>query len=471
MVAYILDPSYKDKGSFRDPSGSVYIFQDCVLRTVNKNAEVSYEAIRTNKFIVDAIDRGDLISFQELNPSDFIQDQFPKVSYVIRHPKLDYISYPYEWSFSLLKAAAIHHLNLQLNLLENDIVLSDATAYNIQFVGHRPIFIDFLSLRPYQKGEYWTGYRQFCEQFLNPLLFSSITKIDHNHWYRGSLEGISSRDLINLIPFTKISWNIFIHVILQARLEQKNINKSIEHKKVKICSFFSKNAYYGMLCNLRNWVANLSPPLVKNTIWKDYASNNTYKTQEIELKRQFIQTFIETVKPKKLLDIGCNTGDYSILAIETGVEYVVGFDSDHAAIEQACLRARVQNLPFLPLILDASNPSPNQGWDQCERLGFMERAKADALLMLAFQHHLRMKNITLAQIVAWFIRMAPCGVVEFVPKTDVTVQNMLSLRQDIFTDYDINNFEKHLTDVAKIVNKKIISESGRCLFWYERYAK
>ncbi|MCH8816049.1 MAG: class I SAM-dependent methyltransferase, partial [Chloroflexi bacterium] len=90
----------------------------------------------------------------------------------------------------MLRRAALHYLDLHLDLLERNFTLSDASAYNIQFRGTRPVFIDVLSIRPYREGEYWTGYRQFCEQFLNPLLLVAVSGIPYQAWFRGNIEGI-----------------------------------------------------------------------------------------------------------------------------------------------------------------------------------------------------------------------------------------------------------------------------------------
>jgi hypothetical protein len=104
-------------------------------------------------------------------------------------PMLPFVSFPYEWSFSALKAAALLHLKIQLVALDKGVTLSDASAYNVQFRGAQPVFIDHSSFRPYQNGEIWIGHRQFCEQFLNPLLLRALFGVSHNAWYRGTLRG------------------------------------------------------------------------------------------------------------------------------------------------------------------------------------------------------------------------------------------------------------------------------------------
>ncbi|MEQ9449238.1 MAG: hypothetical protein RLN70_10090, partial [Rhodospirillaceae bacterium] len=160
-----------------------------------------------------------LVSCSEV-PRHEKPDGLPEAAYVLEHARVPFISYPYEWSFQALKAAALHHLDLQLLLFDRNVVLSDASAYNIQFIGPRPVFIDALSLRPYVEGEIWGGHRQFCEQFLNPLLLRSVLGVSHNAWFRGSLEGIRTVDLARLIPLRKkLSPSMLSHVVLQAYLE------------------------------------------------------------------------------------------------------------------------------------------------------------------------------------------------------------------------------------------------------------
>ena len=103
-------------------------------------------------------------------------------SYVLEHDRIPYISYPYEWPYSALRCAALHHLDLHLALLEYDLTLLDASAYNVQFRGTRPVFIDVLSATAYDEGGLWLGHRQFCEQFLIPLLLQRLLRVNFNAW-------------------------------------------------------------------------------------------------------------------------------------------------------------------------------------------------------------------------------------------------------------------------------------------------
>ncbi|MBB72261.1 MAG: nodulation protein NoeA [Legionellales bacterium] len=390
---------------------------------------------------------------------------------MLEHERVPYVSYPYEWCFYQLKDAALHHIDFQLYLLQNDVVLKDASAYNIQFIGAKPVFIDLLSLASYQQGEYWLGYRQFCTQFLNPLLLRSILGITHNSWFRGNLEGVPTSDIALMLPLRKkFNWKIFTHILLQNYFDKVAIkNEDNAMTKASSQKGFSKLAYEGLLRQMRKWVSRLEPKGNSKTYWGRYAHTNIYDSDEAIKKKQFIAEFTSTIKPELLIDLGCNTGDYSIISLEHGAESVVGFDFDQTSLELAYQRSKTLAKPFLPLFLDAANPSPAQGWLQSERCGFNKRAKADAMIALAFIHHLAVaKNIPLAQLVQWLLNIAPQGIIEFIPKEDITVIKMLALRKDIFADYNQDNFELILSQHTKIIKKEIITKSGRTLYWHQK---
>ena len=460
-------------GSYRDPAGEVYFAEGRVLRTVNPVASAQYMQIRDAGILSQAISDGYVIGTQELARDEW-PDELGAAAHVLEHDKVPYISYPYEWSFKQLKAAALLHLDLQLGLYERGAVLTDASAYNVQFIGARPVFIDVLSIAPYKPGQYWTAHRQFCEQFLNPLLLRALKGVPHNAWFRGSLEGIQTVDLASLLSFrNKLSWHVLTQVTLPARLTRqalRNPNAAVE--RVRGGRKFPEAAYRGFLTQLRGWIASLRPRAGDDTVWQEYAVANTYEQQEAAEKRKIVQSFVSKVGPQSLFDLGCNTGDYSIAALQAGAGRVVGFDFDNNAIDQAFERSQAEQLPFLPLLLDAANPSPEQGWMQRERDGFGERAKADAVIALAFEHHLAIgKNIPLDQVVDWIVNMAPVGIIEFVEKSDETVGRMLALREDIFPDYHKEAFEAALSSRAEITGKTVISSGGRTLYEFSRSRK
>ncbi|WP_119302977.1 class I SAM-dependent methyltransferase [Dongia deserti] len=458
----------RDPGSFRDPSGAVYRSGDRILRTVMPgNASEVYRAARESGLFKDLAERGYLLPFEEMEVPAL--QSMTGAAHVLASARLPFISYPYEWSFALHRKAALLHLDLHLAALERGFDLSDASAYNVQFQGSSPIFIDHLSLRPYRDGAVWTGHRQFCMQFLNPLLCHTLLKIAPNTLFRGSLEGIEPEVLAPLLPFrSKLSWTVLTHVVMQAALQRRaSGRRAATIGRLRSVSV-SKVAFVGMLQGLRRAIIAMKV-LSGATVWSDYAQSNSYGAAEADAKRRFVSEMVAKVRPRMLVDLGCNTGDYSDAALEAGAGRVIGFDFDHGALNLAAARAEAKKLDFLPLWLDAANPSPNQGWGQSERLGLSERLNADAIIALALVHHLAIsRNIPLDAVVDWIVGLAPMGVIECPDKSDPMVQQLLALREDIFADYDHEHFVAHVARRARIVRQERLGQGGRLLVWFDR---
>ena len=457
-----------EAGSFRDPAGKIFYHKDKVYRILNDEGKKRFEFLKKNELLQKLVNEKLVISSNQIN-SEILHSKEFLDKQILEHNKIHYISYPYEWSFQQLKDAAIHHLDLHLYLLNNNATLIDASAYNIQFIGNKPIFIDILSIKEYEDGEYWKAHKQFCENFLNPLILKSKKNINFNNWFKGNLEGITTKDLNSTLSFTnKISYNIFVQVVLLNYLENKTIkDENINLSKVNKRKF-PKKSYISILKNIKKLIKNLKIKKDK-TIWGDYSKNNTYKIEEENEKKKIVKEFSKKFKFESLADLGCNDGVYSEICLENGCKQVVGFDYDLNAINNAFNSSKEKNLNFLPLYFDASNPSPNLGWLQAERKGFLERANFSGMLSLAFEHHLAIaKNIPLDQVIKFLTNIAPRGLIEFVPKEDNTIKKMLSLKGDIFKDYNELNFKNILSKLSKIESEKTVSAIGRKVFEYSK---
>jgi ribosomal protein L11 methylase PrmA len=426
----------------------------------------AYESARDAGLLERLVKGGSLVASSEVDRS-ILDGQCRDAAYVLEHPCLPFISYPYEWTFSALKAAALHHLTVQLEALDGGFSLSDATAYNIQFIGTHPIFIDHLSFRPYREGEVWLGHRQFCMQFLNPLILWSRLGVAPNHWLRGSIEGIAPEDLSKLLsPRHNLSWTIMAHVSAQAALQRRRTRQGLGREagtKAKL----SRSSFRAMLLGLQQFIERCRAPDEK-TVWDSYASDNSYSDAGAQVKHGFVRDMVATTRPSLLLDMGCNTGDYSLAALAAGADHVIGFDYDFGALEIAFKRSSHAGAAFTPLWLDAANPSPAQGWAQSERKGLNERANADALVALAFIHHIAIaRNVPLDMTLDWIMAMAPVGVLEFPPKEDPMVQRLLASREDIFAGYSEQNFVALIERNARIVKATHVTPKGRLLIWYD----
>tara|TARA_Y100000741_G_scaffold316511_1_gene262838 strand:+ start:472 stop:1866 length:1395 start_codon:yes stop_codon:yes gene_type:complete len=459
----------QNPGSYRDPAGSVYNYNGRIIRTVKNYGLKRYEYIKNNNILDSSIKNNFLIKTKEVNELKK-EPEFSDAHHVLEHEVIPYVSYPYEWGFYQLKTAALHHLEFQIFLLEKNSVLIDASAYNIQFIGNKPIFIDVLSIDKYEEGDFWIGHSQFLEQFLNPLLLRSKKDIIFNNWYKGNVEGISTSDLNSLLNFSdKFSLNIFMQVVMLSRLNKKVITdpKKITNKLIK--KKISKKSYLGILIQLRNWINKLKPKS-KNTVWENYENDNSYSDNGRQTKIEIIKNFSNKFKPKIIADLGCNDGLFSFESLKSGAKYAVGFDFDINAIDLAFNNSIKDDRNFLPLYFDVSNPSTNLGFNENERESFNKRLNFDAIIALAFIHHLAIaKNIPLNRAIDWLINIAPVGLIEFVPKDDTTIQQMISLKGDIFPQYNEDNFMKLIQQKAQVLNVSKIKDSGRKIIEFKRY--
>lgn len=459
-----------EPGSFRDPGGRVFRLGDRILRTVTDLAANDFDFVQASGVLSALADSGKVLPL-ELVDSSLLGDVDGNVRYVVEAPRIKFVSFPYEWSFSALKAAALQHLEIQLKALEKGVTLSDASAYNMQFDGANPVFIDHLSFVQYREGEIWAGHRQFCEQFLNPLLLRAYLDVPHNAWYRGAQEGISPNEMTNLLSWHhKMKWKVLTHVVLQARFQQAAMGRgsTLQEGGLKSAKL-PKVSLIGILQGLHRWIESLNLKGKNQTVWQDYAKTHSYSSDEAENKRAFIREFAGKTRPKVIWDLGCNIGDHCVAALEGGAEYAVGFDFDQGALDAGFDRARSENLPLQTVYLDAANPSPNQGWNSSERQGLVGRADADGVMALAFIHHLAIaRNIPFDQLLDWIMGFALTGVIEFVPKQDPMVQELLRFREDIFPEYTEEFFLGHIGQHARIVKQETVSASGRLLIWYDR---
>lgn len=451
-----------ETGSFRDPGGKIFYYNNQVYRKINNLGLKRFEFLLKNNLLEDLINKNFIIKTEIVKNKEFLK--INENTTVLKHEKIEFISYPYEWTFNQLKDAALFHLELQIYLLKKNAKLIDASPYNIQFVKNKPIFIDILSIDKYNDGDYWFGHRQFCESFLNPLILKAKKGIDFNNWFKGNLEGISVEDTYKLLSLKDfLSPTIFLNVYLlnktNIKTEKVFKNSLLKNNNNK----WNKESYFFVLKNLRNFISKLFPKYTRST-WEKYSKDHFYNKDEEKNKIEVVKNFFIKNNIKLLADLGCNDGKFSKYAFVNNVN-VIGFDFDLNILDKTYLEVKKNNYSFFPLFSDFSNPSSNLGWNNAERKSLNVRAKFDGLIALALIHHLTLaKNIPLNDVLKWLVSFAPKGLIEFVPKDDYTAQIMLRIKGDIFPEYNENNFEKILSSLTNIKNITKITNSNRKIY-------
>lgn len=452
------------KGSYRDNKARIIVENKKIFREIYLEGKNEYDNILLSNVINDKISRNEFINFKEIERPK--RDGLYKT---IEHPRLQHISYPYEWCFEQLKTAAIFHLNLQIDLLREGNNLKDGSAFNIQFNGTKPIFIDFMSVEKFNPKISWPGYTQFCEQFLYPLMIQSKSGLNVNEIFKGNLEGIPLNTAFEILNKFKNYFDTkFLFHVLLLNLINKKIKKNKAGYKVREISRSANNLIY-QLNNLKDYISRLKHKTQK-TVWTDYSIDNFYEDKTEKIKEDFLVDILQNEKFNTVCDLGCNDGRYSIIVSKFVGNTVVSLDNDIDAINSCYLKAKKNNLKILNLQIDITNPSSNCGWFENERESFKQRFNFDLMLNFAVIHHIVIgKNIPIESYIEYLCLISKNIILEFVPKNDQAIKTMLLNREDIFKDYN----EENLKNIFRINNLKIIKEnnftkSGRKLFYLKK---
>ncbi len=459
----IAENGERQAGSFRDPSGFIFERAGTVLRQVNPSYSEDYEALKASGLLDELWSDGLLIPHQELaSEPGFTQEAIA----VLRPERVKTISYPYEWSFGQLKDAALCTLAIQKRALSRGLSLKDSSAYNVQFSEGRPVFIDTLSFERYVEGKPWIAYRQFCSHFLAPLALMALVDVRLQSLLKSYLDGIPLDLTSSLLPgMTKFNPGLAMHIHMHAKAQSKGTSFG-EAAKANI----SKTAQLALVDNLESVVRKLEwTP--EGTVWGNYYQETNYSDKAFSQKHEVVTELLSMAKgaEKTCWDLGANDGEFSRLAVNSGFD-TIAFDFDPAAVEKAYRSVRHnRETRLLPLLQDLTNPSPNLGWAGKERDGLAERGPAQVVLALALVHHLAIgNNVPLPLVAKSFADLANFVIVEFVGKQDSQVIRMLSSREDVFPNYQIEGFESAFSAHFDLVKKVPLDGMDRTLFLYQR---
>jgi hypothetical protein len=448
--------------SFRDPSGFVFWQDGSVYRQINALYKDDYDRLMQSGLHKALVGKELIVPHEEVA----LRSAAPQLAYkVIKPDQIAFVSYPYEWSFSQLKDAALTTLDIQKKALEFGMSLKDCSVYNIQFTKGKPVFIDTLSFERYREGSPWVAYRQFCQHFLAPLALMSHRDIRLGQLFRSHLDGIPLDLASKLLPRrTRFSFSLLSHIHLHARTQTRYADKRIDTKRPKL----SRLGFTGIINSLESGVKRLNwnPG---GTEWGDYYQDTNYSAEAFQHKKQVVAEFLNAIRPSSVWDLGANTGIFSRIASNKGVQ-TISFDIDPAAVEKNYLECRRRNeTAILPLLSDLTNPSPGIGWQNRERMSLTERGPADVVLALALIHHLAISNNTpFTKIADFLASICHSLIVEFVPKSDSQVQRLLATREDIFVNYTQQAFETEFARQFVLERSQPITKSERILYLMRR---
>jgi ribosomal protein L11 methylase PrmA len=452
--------------SFRDPCGFLFSKAGTLYRQVQPAYGPDYEHLHASGLYDALVAESLLVAHTEVGLELAAQ---PGAFRVLRPDRVPIVSLPYEWCFGQLRAAALLTLRIQQLAVQHNMVLKDASAFNVQFRGTAPVFVDTLSFERLKDGEPWIAYRQFCQHFLAPLALQALVEIRLRDLLRSHLDGVPLDLASQLLP--RRTWlspwavlHIHLHSRSIARFASASTATTARVTTKASPRRVSRQGLDGLVAHLIGAVTALewTPG---GTEWADYEATHGYDATAQTAKRTIVERYLQRARPALVFDLGANTGDYSRLARAAGAQ-VVAIDGDPSAVERAYRRLRLEKeIGILPLWIDLTNPSPAQGWGHREWPSLEARGPADVVLALALVHHLAIgNNVPLPDLARFLSRLGRQIIIEWVPKEDPQVQRLLVSRKDVFAEYHENGFVAAMREVFQIDDRMVVGSTGRVLF-------
>lgn len=444
--------------SFRDSAG--FVFKDrtgVILRQINPIGRPDYDLLMETGLYEVLVEGGLLVSHVPVDPTK-------KTALVIKPEQIPCISYPFEWSFSQLQDAALLTLAVQKRALKHGMTLKDSSAYNVQFLKGKPIFIDTLSFESYEPGKPWQAYRQFCQHFLAPLALMAYTDVRLSQLLRIHIDGIPLDLAAKLLPRkAKLRPGLGMHIMMHSRAQRA---KAAEHTPQT--RSVTQSSLEAILDSLERSVKKLKL-LNTATEWGAYYDQTNYTADAADEKAALLVDLLKPLKAKRVLDLGGNNGRYSRVLNAIGVDTICS-DIDPNAVEANYqFSRRHKESQMLPLLVDVTNPGGALGWANAEREPIHERLQSDVVMSLALIHHLAISNNLPFDLIArYFKQFGVYLVLEFVPKEDSQVQKLLSTRKDIFPEYSESNLKKTFAEHYKLIKEAKIQGTKRTLYLFKR---
>jgi len=457
-----------EAGSFRDRDGRIYRSGDRIIRGVSQLALDEFQKLQSTRFYTNFLDKGQLVESRIL-PSDQVplsEDLQQQWAGFLEHSLVPVISYPYEWTFGMLRDAALLQLDLIEAAIKEGMTLKDATPYNVQFVSGRPVFIDIPSFETLPAGAPWAGYRQFCEMFLFPLMLQAYKGIHFQPFMRAGIDGVGIQTATRLFGFRdRFRSGVLTHVWLQAKLDSRYGSTSQNVRSELKSAGFNKEMILANIRKMRKLLSKLSWQ-GDGSEWGSYEEFHNYSEDDHLLKESFIEECVAASEANLVWDIGCNTGQFSKIAAKNARQ-VVAMDLDHFAVERLNREIKAEGVDnILTLVQNVADPSPNWGWRNSERTDLNTRARPDLVLCLALIHHVVISaNIPLEEFIGWLADASDQLVMEYVSRSDDKVEALLRNKEDKYSDYSRQNLERTLERHYGIVRQLSLESGNRFLYW------
>ena len=483
-----LAPPSGPAASFRDPAGQLFRFPGRIVRAVLLEGLPDLDAFLASAAARKFAASGNLVRTEVLSAEQLteaigaesaasLRAAFPGATF-LEHELVAFPSFPYEWPPEMLHAAASLTLDLAEGLLEENMGLKDGTPYNVLFRGSHPVFVDVLSVERREPGDAtWLPYAQFVRTFLLPLAAAESLSLPLDQSLLGRRDGLEPEDVYRMCGALRKLRSPFLTLVtlptwLGAR--QDPDDHSVYQKKLHDDPEKARYILHALFRGLRKSLAKVEPRAGKRSTWSEYmAADNNYSGEHFAAKQAFVEAALKELQPRKVLDVGANTGHFSALAARLGAS-VVAVDSDPVVVGEIWRHAHNEKLDILPLVVNLARPTPPTGWRNRECPGFLERARGgfDAVLMLAVIHHMLVsERIPLPEILSLAAELSTGIVIaEYVDPQDSMFRRLTRGREHLHSDLNQQVFESACRAHFEIVRSQQLEGTHRRLYLLRRSA-
>jgi SAM-dependent methyltransferase len=390
-------PTTSDLPSFRDPAGRLFRAENRILRAVTEEAWARTQPLLESSTLKAAVDSGQWIPSTQLAPGEAeairqTSRSLANLSVVLEHPRVEIPTFPYEWIPEMLFDAATLTLDLSLSLAQEGAILKDATPFNVLFRGHRPVWVDVTSVEPRNPLDpTWAAYGQFHRAFLLPLLALRDKLLTPAQIYLANREGLEPESAVALAgPWRKLRspWFSLATMPSWFSASAKKRGEGLYQPRLLSDPAQAQFVLERVLHSLRKQLNSVKPAASGQTVWSDYVAT-THDADYYARRERMVEEKLAELRPKRLLDVGANTGRYSIAAAKQGA-HVVSLDLDSGALAKLYAQAKEFALPITPVLGNLAHPSPATGWrnQECAPLLARLEGQFDGVFMLAVLHHL-----------------------------------------------------------------------------------
>jgi SAM-dependent methyltransferase len=468
--------------SYKDSAARVVQEDGIFYRYIFDEYQAEYDHLMQSGLYKALLEKGYIIAHEELaqQQSNIYKKLLPK--------QIAFQSYPFEWSYGQWRKVVYAYLQINKIALAHGMLLKDATPFNFYFEEGEPVLLDTSSFMFFQEGAPWIAYKQFCTEMLSPL---ALMRYNGQRWSKISmsqLRGLPLNFVSKQLPLK--SWlnsTVLLHIHLHGKYanaegETKEAKETLKKKSATLQATsqegFSKEKLMSLTKMIQETVVKWKQAYQFEKHWLSYYQNDISSDQYLSNKEAIIREWLQVTQPKTVLDLGANTGRFSLIASEHA-QQVIAIESDDICVDaidkafknliSSNKKDQTAKKQYYTLQMDLAETTPNMGVLEQEYGSIYTRAKSTMVFALALTHHLYISNqLSFDQIATMLDRFSEqyC-ITEFVPATDDKVQMLIKDKQRAYLEYTEEEFTKSLEGKFTIKDKRVIEGSERILFLLE----